>query len=125
MRPGYGVGEPLTGFAAITDAQQCGHASALATWAAVADVHFTQRMRGTRPGIIRVAGPRWPASELAGLRLPARHQRASADILAEPRRQLGFSPGGYGYMALIHGGRPHAGAVAPFDIGLGGTLPHG
>jgi serralysin len=116
--PGYASGEPKSvAFAPLTDAQIAAFQSALATWSAVTNVQFVQVPDTvTQVGDIRIA---WSAlgNAQAYAYMPSQDPSGGDVWLNTLAPWDGFSPGDYGYLALLHELGHTLGLKHPFEGG--------
>jgi serralysin len=120
--PGYGEGEPTwSGYRGLDVNQQGWFRSALATWAEVANVRFTEVSEtSTNVGDIRVAFSSLPASALAWAYFPV-DLPEGGDVWLNAGYAWPLQRGSFAYATMIHELGHALGLKHPFENGV--TLP--
>jgi hypothetical protein len=119
---GYGEGEPTwSGYRALSAGEQGWFRSALATWAEVADLRFTEVSETARNvGEIRAAYSSLPASAYAWSYFPV-DLPEGGDVWLNAGYAWPLTLGSYAYATLIHELGHALGLKHPFEDGV--TLP--
>lgn len=118
-----GTNEPMSGFAPLAAAQQDAVRSALAAWATVANLTFSETAdAGSSAGTLRFG---WTAAQPSGLQadayVPGALQKSGDVWLNAQASWDGFFAGSYGYSTLLHE-TGHALGLKDSSVGTN-TLP--